>query len=242
MWDWLAENGGVILSTAAASGIIVTALNQAANTARNRRKNTRDATYLALRLATELEHFAQKCHRHRVDLSNFCTSEGANGRRTAELPLLPEYPADGDGWRALTTELADKTLSFRLLVHQSSANIDFAESEWWEDGEKQALEELALRAHDAMAIAGELRKRYGLGGFASSFDLRGSIARNAERVRAEREAEKEQDEAPIIFIRGQATPEETARADELITELMDQNNAFKPARERNPDSRSQNQT
>jgi len=217
MWAWLAENGVLLLSLGTVSGVITTLMNQGVNSFREHRKKARGATYLSLRVATELENFGYDCHSQSVDMGNYISSRGSMGQRCLDIPALADYPADNEGWTAMVPDLADQVMSFRLTVRQARGHVAFfTDFDGPQDAEEVCVDELVLLADEAMKLAKALRDKYGLKGQGGRFDLRHRAAERAEQVRAEREVERELAKEQAVFVTGNATAEDIAQSGELL--------------------------
>jgi hypothetical protein len=132
---------------------------------RDARHRKHQAAYMAMRLAVVLEAYASKC----LDLihENESVEEEASGQHEheplffAQLPELPPYPDDVDGWRAIDRKLADLCLSFRNRIHDSQNIIDstfkFVDAD---AGGSEVAKQATDRGLEAWEIAAALRRTH----------------------------------------------------------------------------------
>ncbi len=158
---------GGLLTLAGSAGIIAALVNQGLGWLREwwavADKRKANGGYMALRLAVILEAYASAC------ADAISGNQNAEQRPdeqypdwTAQLPELPEYPDDTEGWRALPIKVAGRVLSLRNKVAGSQSIIDSV-VEYSEDYlEEEYAEQAAERGLEAWNLAVELRRTYGL--------------------------------------------------------------------------------
>lgn len=176
----------VVLSTSIATAI----LNHLVDALRAAWKGRRSAVYLALRVAVQLENFADECADRAAhnDYHNHGHGHVTGGYVT--LPEFPTYPEDGEGWRALKVGLAARALSLPNLVRSSQNYIrEIQHISGGEGGERQCEEECVLRGYDAWELARDLRRRWGgyaLGEFVPVSDFPIWLKKEAAAIRTRR--------------------------------------------------------
>ncbi|MDP4024150.1 hypothetical protein Q8W71_16090 [Methylobacterium sp. NEAU 140] len=128
---------------------------------RDWRKQSAQASYLALRLAVTLEAFASaSCDLIAVNENAPCSPDHAYPRWTTKLPALAEFPPDQEGWLALDRDLAERALAFRNRVSKSQSVI--SDTAWLNEGalgasvETEAME----RGLEAWRLASDLRTKH----------------------------------------------------------------------------------
>ncbi len=157
-----------VLKFALGTGVVTAIANQGIAWFREVRKEsgttTRDARYLALRIAVMLEQFSISCADAISENDMYQQSEGYAGRPHGKLPSLSEYPTDAD-WRSLDPSLAAQIISFRNELLLSDQTIEF----WW-DVDRETVrgacdEQAGKSGYRAWLIASQLRGRYRLPSF-----------------------------------------------------------------------------
>ncbi len=159
VWDW-----ATLGKTALGAGVGTALVQGLLAVYRDGRHRKSQATYMAMRLAVTLEFFASAC----VDL----IQKNANVEPPppteqypawiAELPELPAYPDDADGWRAIDCALAGRCLNLRNKIHGSQGIID-STIEYDMSGLGDTFEEqTAARGMEAWKLAVALRRKHGV--------------------------------------------------------------------------------
>lgn len=142
------------------------------------RKKGRDAGYLAIRIATALEAYADDCLTIIGEFDIYRQSGGAGGSQSTSLPNAPNFPEDTEGWRSLPTELVADVLSFPNHIRAGQDRISF---DWANAGEMAAWDdcedECARLGDRAWKLAVRLRTKYGFPAFTPPFDIGASLAR-----------------------------------------------------------------
>lgn len=173
----------VVLSTS----IFTAALNHLVDSIRAARKNRRSAIYLALRVAVQLENFADECA-ERASFNDY--HKVGNGQYTdgyVTLPEFPAYPDDEDAWRALKVGLAARVLSLPNLMKSSQNRIVETQNiSHGEGGESVCEQECVLRGADAWELATALRRGYALAEFVPANDFPAELKVEAAAVRGRR--------------------------------------------------------
>lgn len=177
-----------VIVFAGTSGVLSALVAHALSVFHEFRNKGRQAAYLAIRLATALETFADDCLSIIGEFDTHRQSHGAAGDQTTRLPALPVFPADEDGWHALPTELTAKVLAFPNLVKASQEKVSFTwtvagELAAWDDCE----EECAQLGLTAWLIAVELRERFSFPPFEPRYDIGGALKRAVAEWNAKRE-------------------------------------------------------
>lgn len=120
-------------------------------------RDRNEASYLAMRIAVQLEGYAVTCFDYVISADeHFKQHSGASPKSPPE-PLT--YPSDAN-WRVLEVRLADEALSFLNEVSLARHSANFAavfENNPFE--QSREMEELGGRA---WRLAVELRERYAL--------------------------------------------------------------------------------
>lgn len=161
-----------LIAFAGTSGVLSAAVTWLLGWIKDSLNNGREAAYLAIRLATVMEMFADQCLAVIGDFDTFRQSKGAAGSKTTRLPALATFPDDAGGWRALPAELIGRVLTFPNQIRASQDKVSFSASvsggdAAWDDCE----EECARLGLDACVIAADLRKRFGFAPFMARYDV-----------------------------------------------------------------------
>jgi hypothetical protein len=157
-----------ILKLALSTGVATALLNNFFGEWRDRRKEltttTRDATYLAIRVAVILERFAMACANIIADNHMYNKAGGHAGAAHAELPPIAEYPTDAD-WKAIDPTLSARALSLPNELCLSEGAIKFSwEIEPTDEGVHLTTcnGEAGKCGYRAWQLAADMRHRYGL--------------------------------------------------------------------------------
>ncbi len=157
-----------ILAFAFSTGLATAVFNQLIGWWREarheRQTTTRDARYLAIRLAVILERFAIACAERVADQDMYRQSEGHAGAQHGALPELPPYPDEAD-WKFLAPDLLARVLTLRNELPLSDAKIAF-----WEDIDRECIpqeydQQAGKCGYMAWALAADMRRHYRLGVF-----------------------------------------------------------------------------
>lgn len=125
---------------------------------------TRDARYLAIRLAVMLERFAIDCAEAVVAQDMYNDSEGHAGALHGTLPDLPLFPDEAD-WKTLAPDFLARALTLRNELPLSDKAIAF-----WEDVDRTCIPracdlQCGKCGYMAWVLAADLRHHYNLGTF-----------------------------------------------------------------------------
>lgn len=124
----------------------------------------RQARYLALRLAVQMDAYFHTCKDRLSEIESYNASGGHAGRQYFSVPLPPEPPADDTGWVNLDPKLSDRALSFRARVDYMNVVIrDDLEHDVAPPGDEDTLRTLTFlyeAAQDAYILAQDLRHEY----------------------------------------------------------------------------------
>lgn len=188
VWDFVTGPQAWTFWTVVLSTSIFTAiLNHLVDGLRAAWKGRRSAVYLALRVAVQLENFADECADRAAhnDYHNHGPGHATGGYVT--LPEFPTYPDDADGWRGLKVGLAARVLSLPNLVKSSQNYIrEIMDINGGESGESLCEEECVLRGNDAWELAQDLRRGYSLGEFVPATDFPKWLKADAADIRSRR--------------------------------------------------------
>lgn len=146
---------------------------------------------MAMRLAVTLEFYASACAHFiekNADMEPPPSEEFPAWQ--VNLPELPAYPDDADGWRAIDRALAGQCLNLRNKTHGSqsiiSSTINYCMDELGDTLDEQA----AARGIEAWKLAGALRRKHGVEGADTVWDYAAkleSTLRTAEKSKQERQ-------------------------------------------------------
>lgn len=157
-WDWatLAKSAlGAGFGTAAVTGILAVYRD-----AHHRKSH---AAYMAMRLAVILESYAYACSEFISENSSMQAppdQEFPDWNTT--LPVLPPYPDDPEGWRAIDRKLAGRCLNFQNRIHGSQGIISATNDYTVDDLEDTFREHAAARGLEAWTLATALRDKHGV--------------------------------------------------------------------------------
>jgi hypothetical protein len=161
-------SGWDIVKFALGTGVVTAVANNLLGWLRDWKKegttSTRDARYLAMRVAVTLDEFAIECAKSIRDNQIYIESMGHAGTRHGKLPPLSEYPTDAD-WKALDPSLSTRALSFCNELRLSEGIIGL----WWdiEPGDQGILMntcdgQAGKCGYRAWQLAADMRRHYGL--------------------------------------------------------------------------------
>ena len=162
-WDLLAWDWPMMARMFVTAGAATACVQLLGPILRDRRHSKRHAVYMAMRLAVELEAYAEGCA---VLIRQNARAQGRPDEdfkhRATTLPVPPRYPDDVDGWKAIAPELADRFLSFESRTRQSQAiitsAINYDMDHLADEVESQAID----RGLEAWELAIEMRRRHRL--------------------------------------------------------------------------------
>lgn len=183
-----------ILSLVAGSSVIAALLTQFLSAAQERFRRGRAASFLAIKIATLLETFSEKCMSVIGDFDTYRQSSGSAGGQTTKLPNVDPFPEDADGWRALPQRLTAKVLSFPNHIRAAQESISFS---WSVAGDEAAWsechEECAKLGTSAWEIASELRIEFGFPPFNPRYDVGAALKREVAEFEEGRRSRKSLD-------------------------------------------------
>lgn len=175
-WDILW--GGIavllaVLSTSFFTGLATAILNQIYAG----RASTRDAKYLAIRIAVILESFAIECAEQISTQQMYNQTGGGSGRLYGTVPALSPFP-DEAKWESLDGDLLARALSLRNELPLSDRKIAF-----WEDIDRECIpvecdQQCGKCGYIAWELAQAIRRRYGFPSFdpkLTSWDVAGTL-------------------------------------------------------------------
>jgi len=154
LWDW-----GSIVKTIIGAGVGSAIIQGLLPYLRDRRHRADQAAYMSLRLAVTLEFYTLAC-------ADF-VQKNQNAQRPPEaeypdwdpeLPELPPYPDDIDGWRAVDRGLASACLNLRNAIHASRGLVNATIEYSMDDLGDVLTEQAAKRGIEAWRIASKLRR------------------------------------------------------------------------------------
>lgn len=167
---------------AGTSGLLSALVSHAFSRWNEWRSRHDNAAYLAIRIATALETFADDCMSVIGNFDTYRQSKGSAGKPTTKLPAIPNYPEDADGWRSLPTFLTAKILAFPNHVRAGQESISFTwsvadDEAAWNDCEQESAK-LGLAAWE---LANELRLKFSFPPFEPRYDIAGALRREVAR-------------------------------------------------------------
>ncbi len=156
-----------VITLAATTGVVSAVLTQILTGGREwwgaRARKKAHASYHALRLAVLLEGYAHDCVTFIDDNAN---AEHPPDQEfpvwNVELPTLPLYPDDPEGWKAIDLRLAARALNLRNRIDESQGFIKSTIEFTMDDLEHTLHEHAGGRGLEAWEIAVALRRRHGL--------------------------------------------------------------------------------
>jgi hypothetical protein len=176
-FDW-ATIGKTVVGALIGAGLGSALIQGVFNLMAERRNRTAQATYLAMRLAVQLDAFGLACSDMIVRNRNAETPPDSEYPIWEGLPELPSYPDDTEGWVSLRRDLATRCLRFRSNIQASESLIQDV-SNYTEDDLGDTLDEQAAQLGlEARRIVHDLQRGYGLG------DDGGDYASSLEGVQA----------------------------------------------------------
>jgi len=152
-----------VVSLALGSSVVGSLITQMINLLRERRRNRREATYLALRLATIFEKFAEDAVSMISDMANYENSGGTAGEYSGEVPVLGNLPDEREPWREIPIGLTSRVLGFEPYRRSVQAGIDSCfEMVGPDEGYPETRKQCVKLGRRALGIASDLRSRYRL--------------------------------------------------------------------------------
>jgi hypothetical protein len=157
-WDW-----ATLAKTAIGAGFGTALVQGLLAIYRDRRHRKSQAAYMAMRVAVTLEFYASACADFIQKNANVEPPPTEQYPAwTTELPELPAYPDDADGWRAIDRALAGRCLNFRNKIHGSQGIINSAIEYSIDDLEDTLGKQADERGLEAWNLAVALRRRHGV--------------------------------------------------------------------------------
>jgi hypothetical protein len=152
------------LPFALGTGLVTTILTQAWESLGKRFESSRQAGYLAIRLATILEQFAIDCAERIAGIDMYKQSEGHAGVSSTKLPELSPFP-DEEKWNTLKPHLLARVLT--LPNERSLGNGAIA---FWFDVDPELMptacgQQCGKVGYLAWTLACDLRSHYGFSPF-----------------------------------------------------------------------------
>jgi hypothetical protein len=152
---------GTVVSLALGSSVVGALVTQGATWLREGKTAKRETAYLALRIASVFERFAEDAAGFVGQINDF-TGGSAEGVST-DLPSLRALPDEKERWRDLDVFLTARIIGFEEKVRSRQGGI----GNTWEhaspdDGIAEAKAFAILLATGALRLAGDVRKAYGL--------------------------------------------------------------------------------
>lgn len=161
---------------AGTSGVLSAVVGHALTLYNDWRNKSRSAAYLAIRIATSLEGFADECMTVIGDSETARQSNGAAGNQTTKLPELTAFPSDEVGWRVLPARLTANLLAFPNHIKAGQDKISFTASVAGELAAYEDCEEESARLGlQSWSLAAELRKQFRFPPFEPRYDIEGAL-------------------------------------------------------------------
>jgi len=184
-----------VLGTSIFTGLATAMFNEFFVHYRERAALTRDARYLAIRLAVIAEQFAIECADRIASQQMHRQSGGGAGQSHGAVPELPSYP-DQAKWETLDAGLLARALSLRNELPLSDKAIAF-----WADVDRECIpkecdQQCGKCGYMAWELAVDIRAHYGFPVFdpkRANWDIVATLKEGHEallsaRKRAESEA------------------------------------------------------
>lgn len=150
---------GHFLAFVTATGLAAAVFNQMIDGFRERKKRSRQASYLGLRLAAILETFVYDSLDHYAQMSDAISQKRAPERYA--IGDLEEYPNDIDGWTALPKDMAGKVLNFKLNLIRRGRDLSYLSSHLDEHSLAEEFIDACIdMSSDAWHLAFEIRKTF----------------------------------------------------------------------------------
>jgi hypothetical protein len=152
-----------IVTIAGPAGLISGLLTHGLAIWREKSTGKSQARYLGLQVAIILERFAGDCLNLVSEIDTGAQLKHSPDSLSTNLPLLPEFPKDDLGWRAMDAILAHKVLSVHVDRGAAQGAIN---DDWMYGGPNSAPFECARQAAilgwQAWQTAADVRHVYGL--------------------------------------------------------------------------------
>lgn len=187
-WDW-----STLVKTAIGAGVGTATVQAALAIYRDHRQRKVQAAYMAMRLAVTLEAYASACSGF---IATNAEAEIPDDEEfpnwSTQLPDLPPYPDDTDGWRAIRRTLAGRCLNFRNKIH-GSQEIIYATAEYARDDLGDVLNvEAAERGLEAWTLAVALRRDSKIEAADTVWDYATGLEHTLERAKKAMNESREQ--------------------------------------------------
>jgi len=155
---------GTVVSLALGSSVIGALVTQGAVWLREGRTAKRETAYLALRIASVFERFAEDAAEFVGGINDFAS--GSAEEVSTELPSLRALPDEKERWRDLDVFLTARIIGFEERVRSRQGGIGNTwEHASPEDGIAAAKAFAILLATGALRLAADVRKTYRLPSF-----------------------------------------------------------------------------
>ena len=179
----MAEWGWGFVQTFIGAGFGTAAMTAMISIWRDRGQRQSEAAYLALRLAVAFERYTADCNDLIMTNNNAWTlPDEPFPDWTTTLPSLAPYPTDGEGWKALSAELASDCLNLPNRIRESQ-NLISEVIEYHEEDAGDAVEEEACnRGLEAWALAARLRSKYKIKAADPTYDYVGRLERVKQKL------------------------------------------------------------
>lgn len=189
-WDW-----ATLSKTVVGAGVGTALVQGLLPLYRDWHHRKSQAAYMAMRLAVTLEFYASACADFIQENANVQPpEEGEFPGWEVELPELPAYPDDADGWRAIDRTLAGRCLNLRnrLLGSQRIINSTIEHSDVFhvDDVEGALDEQAARRGLEAWKLAVALRRKHSVEEAETVWDYAETLEstlRTAEKAKRKRQ-------------------------------------------------------
>jgi hypothetical protein len=154
---------GTIITLALGSSVVGSLVAQGFTSFRERQSSRRQASYLALRLATIFEKYAHDASGIISEMDDYENSGGQMGGYASELPKLSELPDEKERWRDLPVSFSSRVLGFEPYRQTVQGGIDNCfEIVGVPEGYAEIRAQCAKLGCRALDIARDLRLEFGL--------------------------------------------------------------------------------
>ena len=172
---------GTVITLALGSSVVGSAVTQTLTSYREGRSDRREAAYLALRLATILEKFAEDATTAISEADNYESSGGTAGELAAVVPTLGDLPDKSERWREIPVSLTARVLGFEPYRRTVQAGINSCfEMVGPGEGYAEARRQCVRLGRRAVDLAQDLRSKYGLPALEMEWDWVSFLRRTTE--------------------------------------------------------------